>query len=118
MEKSTLRDRAPTQVKLIGTETSAGKMEGKRRKNKFKEQRHQGKLSAFLESFKGSRPGGKAAAGGAVGDGSGTQRAQLNACLRGGEHAADISGPRVVRQRALWVVRVELCPGDRDVKES
>ena len=43
-------------------------MEGKRRKNKFKEQRHQGKLSAFLESFKGSLPGGKAAAGGAVGD--------------------------------------------------
>lgn len=31
-------------------------MEGKRRKNKFKEQRHQGKLSAFLQVLQGKPP--------------------------------------------------------------
>lgn len=69
-------------------------MEGKRRKNKVKEQRHQANYQPLYESFKESGPGGKAAAGGGVGSGSGTRRAQLNACLRGGEHAGDISRPR------------------------
>lgn len=72
----------------------------------------------LYESFKGSGPGGKAAAGGGVGSSSGTRRAQLNACLSGTEHTGDISRPRVVRERAFWVVRVELCPGDKDIKES
>lgn len=75
----------------------------------------------FYDSFKGRGPGGKAAAGRGVGSGLGDHRVQLNessACVRGTEHDGDISGPGVVRESALWVVKVELCPRDRDIKES
>lgn len=56
MEKSTLRDRAPTQVKLIERNRNFGRQDGGKRKNKFKEQRHQGKLLAFLQVLQGKPP--------------------------------------------------------------
>lgn len=41
----------PSEANRKEHKTSAGRMEGRRRKNKFKEQRHQGKLSAFLRGL-------------------------------------------------------------------
>lgn len=95
-------------------------MEG-RRKNKFKEQRHQGKLSAFLRLLQGKGPWRKGSCRSGCWERLGDHRVQLNdssACVCGTEHDGDISGPGVVRESALWVVKVELCPRDRDIKES
>lgn len=97
-------------------------MEGRRRKNKFKEQRHQGKLSAFplvLPEKEAWRKGSP------IGQGVGRSwricRAQLNyhfACMRGTQHSESISEPGVVREGTLLVVNVTLCPRCGDIEES
>lgn len=97
-------------------------MEGRRRKNKFKEQRHQGKLSAFLRVLQEKEAWRK----GSLGSGCGER---LWGCT---EHRWIIALPvfevqspmsesvtqGVGRHSALLVVKVKLCPRGESIKES